>query len=502
MPAPAPAKPPSFDVVRVGARGVAVVAGRAAAGAEVVLFDDGREIGRARADPRGEWVILPSEPLRPGTRQFSLLARLGGTDLAGPDVVVVSVPAPAPAIAEASRPDPDGAARTEAALRAEAAARAEAVDRAEAEARALAQAEAAHRAAEAAIAAAHTEAERAETARQAAARQAVTLAEASQRALQARRRADLAAVEAARAEAAERRAIQDEAPDQQAARAEAERRRRAELAAAELARQEATRRDAARREAVRLEAEARRRADLAAAEAARAEAARQQAARADAAVRQAARLDAEARRRVETAAAETSTAEAARLADVAPRAAPAQPLVVLLPQAQATPRVLQGPAPRQGLALGLVDYDEAGSIRFAGTAAPGATVRLYVNDRHAGDAKADAQGQWALAPGETIAYGRHRLRLDQIAAAGAVAARIEVPFQRDRVAEGPAAEGRVVVQPGNNLWRLARAAYGSGMRFTVIYEANRDQIRNPDLIFPGQVFALPPETPAESNRSR
>jgi LysM repeat protein len=49
----------------------------------------------------------------------------------------------------------------------------------------------------------------------------------------------------------------------------------------------------------------------------------------------------------------------------------------------------------------------------------------------------------------------------------------------------------VVVQPGANLWRIARRAYGRGVRYTVIYAANRDQIRDPRLIFPGQVFAVP-----------
>ena len=47
------------------------------------------------------------------------------------------------------------------------------------------------------------------------------------------------------------------------------------------------------------------------------------------------------------------------------------------------------------------------------------------------------------------------------------------------------------VQPGNSLWRLARRSYGEGLRYTEIYEANKDQIRNPDLIYPGQVFVLP-----------
>ena len=38
---------------------------------------------------------------------------------------------------------------------------------------------------------------------------------------------------------------------------------------------------------------------------------------------------------------------------------------------------------------------------------------------------------------------------------------------------------RVVVQPGHSLWRIARRVYGSGVRYTVIYQANRDQIRDP-----------------------
>ncbi|HCR67353.1 MAG TPA: hypothetical protein DIW38_12725, partial [Oceanicaulis sp.] len=51
--------------------------------------------------------------------------------------------------------------------------------------------------------------------------------------------------------------------------------------------------------------------------------------------------------------------------------------------------------------------------------------------------------------------------------------------------------GRVIVQPGNSLWRIARRLYGEGLQYTVIYEANRDQIRDPNLIYPGQVFSAP-----------
>jgi nucleoid-associated protein YgaU len=49
----------------------------------------------------------------------------------------------------------------------------------------------------------------------------------------------------------------------------------------------------------------------------------------------------------------------------------------------------------------------------------------------------------------------------------------------------------VTVQPGHNLWTLARTHYGSGVRYTQIFTANRDQIRDPDLIYPGQIFSMP-----------
>jgi nucleoid-associated protein YgaU len=47
------------------------------------------------------------------------------------------------------------------------------------------------------------------------------------------------------------------------------------------------------------------------------------------------------------------------------------------------------------------------------------------------------------------------------------------------------------VQPGFTLWAIARDRFGAGDQYVRVYEANRDLIRDPDLIYPGQVFALP-----------
>ena len=58
--------------------------------------------------------------------------------------------------------------------------------------------------------------------------------------------------------------------------------------------------------------------------------------------------------------------------------------------------------------------------------------------------------------------------------------------------------GKIVIQPGNSLWKLSRVIYGRGLNFTVIYQANKDQIRNPNRIYPGQIFAIPGALPPET----
>ncbi|OHV72273.1 LysM peptidoglycan-binding domain-containing protein [Ensifer sp. LCM 4579] len=51
----------------------------------------------------------------------------------------------------------------------------------------------------------------------------------------------------------------------------------------------------------------------------------------------------------------------------------------------------------------------------------------------------------------------------------------------------------VIIRRGDTLWEISRRVYGAGVRYTTIYLANREQIENPDLIQPGQVFGVPHE---------
>ena len=92
--------------------------------------------------------------------------------------------------------------------------------------------------------------------------------------------------------------------------------------------------------------------------------------------------------------------------------------------------------------------------------------------------------------------GVYRLRIDEVAADGSVTSRVETPFKREapEVVAGTATTapaGSVTVQPGSTLWAIARDRYGEGLLYVRVFEANRDLIRDPDLIYPGQVFALP-----------
>lgn len=162
--------------------------------------------------------------------------------------------------------------------------------------------------------------------------------------------------------------------------------------------------------------------------------------------------------------------------------------------------VLQAPGASEGIGdnrlfLDSVDYGEKGDVSIGGRADPGADLQVYLDNNLLGTTKADPEGQWRLTPDENVSEGMHDLRVDQIGESGEVVARVETPFQRMELSDWPT-QKVVVVQPGNSLWRLARRIYGKGVRYTVIYEANRNQIRDPDLIFPGQVFVVPRDAEA------
>jgi nucleoid-associated protein YgaU len=171
-------------------------------------------------------------------------------------------------------------------------------------------------------------------------------------------------------------------------------------------------------------------------------------------------------------------------------------LVMIAPPGGGPAKLVQAPSaagvPRSGdLAMSTLDYDDGGRVTVTGQATPGVVVRVYIDDKLVAEGAAGPDGRWKLAPSDPVVPGKHTLRLDRLASDGKPVARLELPFDRVVVAPGTKDVRRLVVVRGDNLWNIARAHYGVGFHHTVIYGANKEQIRDPDLIYPGQVFSLP-----------
>jgi nucleoid-associated protein YgaU len=182
-----------------------------------------------------------------------------------------------------------------------------------------------------------------------------------------------------------------------------------------------------------------------------------------------------------------------------------EPLVLLIPKAGGASTILQVPsdatAAHPGFSIDLVDYGDHDAVLVSGHGAAGALVRLYLDNLPIGEGRIGPAGKFRIAANRPIAPGLYRLRADQLDAQGRVTDRTEMPFQRAAPSELAMADGRVVVQPGNSLWRIAHNAYGEGLHYTIIYQANRDQIRDPDLIYPGQILTVPaPAATSEAER--
>jgi len=170
-----------------------------------------------------------------------------------------------------------------------------------------------------------------------------------------------------------------------------------------------------------------------------------------------------------------------------------QQTLVMIDPPRGAPTLVQPPTragvPRSGdLALSTVTYDERGVVTVTGEATVGRTVRIYIDNKAQGEAAAEKDKRWRIVAADPVSVGKHVLRVERLAQDGKVEQRLEESFERI-VSVG--AGGRLHIAVGDNLWNIARAHYGEGWRYTVIFEANKEQIKDPNLIYPGQVFALP-----------
>ncbi|MFK4824025.1 LysM peptidoglycan-binding domain-containing protein [Paenochrobactrum sp. BZR 588] len=179
---------------------------------------------------------------------------------------------------------------------------------------------------------------------------------------------------------------------------------------------------------------------------------------------------------------------------------------------------------------------EGNTIYIAGQAKTDHSVIVYANEKMLGRSNVSPEGRFLVESQQPLAVGDYIIRADLLNKNQKVIASARVPFRREAgdnisavapsvkeqrlsaqdgksqpqpqqvphndKASAQALEnvrGSVIIRKGDNLWTISKRTYGKGTRYTTIYLANRDQIRNPDLIWPGQVFTMPSEPLSEND---
>ena len=199
-----------------------------------------------------------------------------------------------------------------------------------------------------------------------------------------------------------------------------------------------------------------------------------------------------------------SAPEMTEVAAVTPQPDPAPPAedapVALLKSDADGVELLPGTAPEvtDRIALDTITYSDEGEVRLAGRAqAQASSVRVYLDNRSVGALEVDPQGRWR-GDIEDIKTGIYTLRVDELDQGGDVISRVETPFKRESpevlaraTADNDGPIKAVTVQEGATLWAIARERYGDPTLYVRVFAANRSSIRDPDLIYPGQVLICP-----------
>jgi hypothetical protein len=151
------------------------------------------------------------------------------------------------------------------------------------------------------------------------------------------------------------------------------------------------------------------------------------------------------------------------------------------------------------IALNSISYSDSGAVELSGRGKGEAFVRVYLDNTPVESASVTQTGEWQVNL-PNVDTGIYTLRIDEVDASGAVTSRIETPFKREdkeilasvtKTSDMKNEIEAITVQAGFTLWAIARDRYGEGTEYVKVFNANRDQIRDPDLIYPGQVFSLP-----------
>ena len=189
-----------------------------------------------------------------------------------------------------------------------------------------------------------------------------------------------------------------------------------------------------------------------------------------------------------------------------------KPLVALVPQTDdAAPALLQSPdndavievvneevqeiivpATDPAVSIQSLAFLSENELQLRGQYAAGNKLRGRLADIDVRDVSLSQNGNWtAVVDISGLGKEPQLLQIDLLDQNDKLVASTEMMLDRANLAAGLDGSNLVVVQRGDALWRIAYRSYGQGVRYVEIFRRNRDQISDPDLIYPNQIFVVP-----------
>jgi nucleoid-associated protein YgaU len=153
------------------------------------------------------------------------------------------------------------------------------------------------------------------------------------------------------------------------------------------------------------------------------------------------------------------------------------------------------------LAPSAIVWRDASRILISGISRGG--VRVTVNDAKGrfGEALVLADGAWQVAGSLDMDIAVNQLRFALFDDANQITARYNLPIKARDLAKGQDGSPLVVVNKGDMLWRIAYHQLGDGVKYVDIVRRNKQDITNPDLIYPKQIFAVPQSSASASDKN-
>ena len=137
-------------------------------------------------------------------------------------------------------------------------------------------------------------------------------------------------------------------------------------------------------------------------------------------------------------------------------------------------------------------FNKNGFVSIQGEVNFGKRIELYINKKIMETIKIE-NSKWQYNSDKIFDYGLHDLLVVLKSDKDEILDKITFPFMRVEIPYNDVPENFILIKPGDMLWTIAYRLYGDPFKYIQIFEENKDQITNPDLIFPGQLFSIPLE---------